>query len=61
MISHTYAAKFELQLGETLDKLKEKQPVVRKFSQTHDGEGCGWDGDDLLLITEAGELFKLRF
>jgi hypothetical protein len=61
LISYGYAAKIALQKDEILDKLKEKTPQVRRFSKTHDVEGCGWDGDDLLLITEDGTLLSLRF
>lgn len=59
LLSYDFVATMELQPGEPLAKLEGKQPTIRRFKSML-VEGCGWDGEDLLLITEPGALHRLR-
>lgn len=58
--SDSYAAKFELNADEPLESLKHKTPRMVRFPAKNI-EGCCWDGDDLLLVSEDREIFVLRF
>jgi hypothetical protein len=58
--SSSYAALFELEAGEMVGRLTEKVPKVVRFAP-REIEGCCWDGDDLILVSETRELYRLRF
>jgi hypothetical protein len=58
--SDTYAARFELKADEPLESLERKTPTVVRFT-ARSIEGCCWDGEDLILVSEDREVFMLRF
>jgi hypothetical protein len=59
--SYDYAAVLDLPARDPWEKLEDQAPAVQKFSRSALFEGCGWDGRELLLITEEGKLFHLSF
>lgn len=60
LCSYDWAAQFNLDTDEPLSKLKDKKPTVVRFPPT-EIEGCAWDGDELIMVSESRDVYAIKF
>jgi hypothetical protein len=59
--SYDHAALFLRKAADPLEKLKDQAPVIRRFNMPTNIEGCCWDGEELILVSESRQVYALSF